>query len=194
MPRESRAAAAIRARRDTPSLSPVRVRWNRCSRLSSRSSVETECGRFLSVDKPCGPSSFAVVAAVREALCGVKAGHAGTLDPAASGLLVLAAGSATRLLPFLPLEPKRYRFGVQFGVQTDTLDSEGRVIRDGGIIPEPGAIEAVLPRFSGTLSQIPPEYSAVKIDGVRSYRLARAGVRRRWLRNIKIFSRRSAAV
>lgn len=122
-------------------------------------------------------SSFAVVVAVRRRLCGGKVGHAGTLDPAASGLLVLAIRNATRLLPFVPLEPKRYLFGIQFGVQTDTLDAEGRVVKSGGSIPSASEIKATLPRFCGVLLQVPPEYSAVKISGVRAYRLARQGRR-----------------
>ena len=130
---------------------------------------------FLSVDKPAGVSSFSVVAAVRRHFGGVKTGHAGTLDPAASGLLVLALGNATRLLPFVPLEPKLYRFGVRFGVQTDTLDVDGSVIKSGGLLPSSAALVAVLPRFSGVVTQVPPEYSAVKIGGVRAYKLARQG-------------------
>jgi tRNA pseudouridine55 synthase len=132
---------------------------------------------FLCIDKPIGMSSFAVVAAVRRRLCGGKVGHAGTLDPAASGLLVLAIGNATRLLPFVPLEPKRYLFGIKFGVQTDTLDAEGMVIKSGGSIPGASEIKTILPRFCGVLLQVPPEYSAVKVSGVRAYRLARQGRR-----------------
>jgi tRNA pseudouridine55 synthase len=132
---------------------------------------------FLAIDKPCGPSSFALVKSVRRQLGGVKTGHAGTLDPAASGLLVLALGSATRLLPFMPLEPKTYLFSMQLGTQTDSLDAEGSVVKSGGPIPEQAAIEAVLPSFTGTISQVPPDFSAVKIQGVRAYVLARRGQR-----------------
>lgn len=132
---------------------------------------------FLSIDKPGNCSSFSVVAAVRRELHGVKVGHAGTLDPAASGLLVLALGNATRLLPFVPLEPKHYRFGICFGTETDTLDAEGSVLRSGGSIPDSSALEKVLQRFCGVLSQVPPDFSAVKIHGVRAYSLARKGKR-----------------
>ncbi len=131
---------------------------------------------FLFVDKPGGPSSFAVVSAVREAYHVKRAGHGGTLDPAASGLLVVALGSATRLLPYVPLEPKCYSFGVRFGQQTDTLDAAGKVIKTGGSLPCAQALLAALPSFCGRLMQVPPEYSAAKIDGIRAYHLARAGV------------------
>lgn len=139
---------------------------------------------FLAIDKPAGVSSFSVVAAVRSRFCGVKTGHAGTLDPAASGLLVLALGKATRLLPFVPLEPKQYRFGVRFGVQTDTLDADGSVVKSGGDVPGTAALQAALPGFKGEVSQVPPEYSAVKIGGVRAYKLARQG------RHVEIAARR----
>lgn len=129
---------------------------------------------FLLVDKPSGPTSFAVVKKVRRELGTERTGHAGTLDPQATGLLIVALGSATRLLPYLPEEPKRYRFGMVFGTQTDTLDGEGAVIAEGGRVPERQEIEAVLPRFTGTLQQKPPKYSAVKVDGRRAYARARA--------------------
>lgn len=130
---------------------------------------------FLLIDKPCGPSSFTVVAAVRRALAVKKTGHAGTLDPGASGLLVLAVGSCTRLLPYLPLEPKVYRFGIQFGEQTDTLDSEGTVIKSGGPMPPAKEVEDSISGFIGTQLQMPPQFSAIKVGGRRSYDLARKG-------------------
>jgi tRNA pseudouridine55 synthase len=130
---------------------------------------------LLTVDKQAGITSFSVVEAVRRLFGGVRTGHAGTLDPAASGLLVLALGKATRLLPFLPLEPKRYRFSVRFGSQTDTLDADGSVIKSGGGLPGVVTLEAVPARFTGTIMQVPPEFSAVKIGGVRAYKLARQG-------------------
>jgi tRNA pseudouridine55 synthase len=146
---------------------------------------------FLLIDKPCGPSSFSVVAAVRRALGTKKNGHAGTLDPGASGLLVLAIGSCTRLLPYLSLEPKVYRFGIRFGIETDTLDSEGRVIKSNGGIPSANEIEAMLPVFTGILQQMPPQFSAKKIDGERAYNLARRGEHAELApREIEIFSLR----
>lgn len=115
------------------------------------------------------------MAALRRALHVAKAGHAGTLDPGASGLLIVALGSATRLLEFLPIEPKVYRFGILFGSQTDTLDMQGAVVASGGRVPDAGEIESLIPRFTGTILQAPPEYSAIKVGGVRSYRRAREG-------------------
>ncbi|MBN2189244.1 MAG: tRNA pseudouridine(55) synthase TruB, partial [Chitinispirillaceae bacterium] len=132
---------------------------------------------LLTVDKKEGITSFSVVAAVRRRFGGIRTGHAGTLDPAASGLLVLALGNATRLLPFLPLEPKRYLFGVRFGSQTDTLDADGSIIKSGGSLPGAAALEAVSARFTGKTMQVPPGFSAVKIGGVRAYKLARQGRR-----------------
>ncbi|MBN1128011.1 MAG: tRNA pseudouridine(55) synthase TruB [Chitinispirillaceae bacterium] len=130
---------------------------------------------FLCIDKPCGQSSFDVVENVRRVLGYAKAGHSGTLDPAASGLLFIALGRATRLLPFCALEPKRYRFRIQFGQETDTLDSQGAVVKSGGVVPQRAALEAALTGFTGTISQRPPAFSAVKIGGRRAYRLAREG-------------------
>jgi tRNA pseudouridine55 synthase len=128
---------------------------------------------FLLIDKEPGPSSFAVVNQIRRVLGCDKAGHSGTLDPQASGLLIIALGAATRLLPYLPLEPKRYRFGIQFGRQTDTLDSEGKVTADHGRVPGQPEIESALGGFCGEQRQTPPKFSAVKVDGRRAYDLAR---------------------
>lgn len=128
---------------------------------------------FLFVDKPSGPTSFDVVRQVRLALGGEKTGHAGTLDPLASGLLVCGLGGATRLLPYLPSEPKRYAFGMRFGAETDTLDSEGTVVAQGGRMPAKEGLQAVLGRFTGVLRQTPPKFSAVKVQGERAYDLAR---------------------
>jgi tRNA pseudouridine55 synthase len=128
---------------------------------------------FLLVDKPCGPSSFAVVKRARLKLGCDKAGHAGTLDPLASGLVIVALGAATRLLSYLPEEPKRYRFGIRFGTQTDTLDTEGIVTAEGGRVPAREEILAALPAFIGKIPQVPPKYSAVKVRGKRAYARAR---------------------
>lgn len=130
---------------------------------------------FLCIHKPQGPSSFQIIDQLRRILRIKKAGHAGTLDPKASGLLLIALGAATRLLQYLPTEPKVYQFGIKFGEQTDTLDSEGKVIFSGGAIPERSAIETILEKFRGVILQVPPVFSAIKIDGVRAYKLARQG-------------------
>ena len=155
---------------------PIVRRLRLCLPLSNRSFIEGFASDgFLFIDKPRGLSSFAVVSAVRQAYHVKRVGHGGTLDPAASGLLVVALGTATCLLRYAPLEPKRYFFGIRFGEETDTLDAVGTVIKTGGSIPSAPALMAVLPVFCGSLLQVPPAYSAVKIDGVRAYRMARAG-------------------
>ncbi|HEX7510541.1 MAG TPA: tRNA pseudouridine(55) synthase TruB [Chitinivibrionales bacterium] len=128
---------------------------------------------FFIVNKPKGPTSFTVVKRIRALCNGARTGHAGTLDPAASGLLIVAVGSATRLLEYLPLEPKRYEFTLCFGIETDTLDDEGSVIREDGLVPSVQDIQAVLPRFIGPLMQEPPRFSAIKIKGQRAYTRAR---------------------
>lgn len=88
---------------------------------------------------------------------------------------MVALGSATRLISLLPLDPKTYRFGVRFGSQTDTLDGQGTVVKSGGSVPSLSSLEAVIPHFTGAQQQVPPEYSAVKINGRRAYSLARQG-------------------
>lgn len=129
---------------------------------------------FIFIDKPSGPTSHDLVRQVRRLCGGAKAGHGGTLDPLASGLLVVGVGDATRLLPFLPMEPKVYTFGIKFGEETDTLDREGKVTASGGRVPAHNELAAALPRFVGAISQTPPKYSALRVDGRRAYHLARA--------------------
>jgi len=132
----------------------------------------------LLVDKPAGPTSFGCVARVRGALGGrtVKVGHAGTLDPFATGLLALLAGRATRLAPYLVGLDKRYRATVQFGVRSDTGDTEGVLEPGDGPLPTEAALAELCAAFTGVLSQVPPATSAIKLDGRRAYALARAGV------------------
>ena len=128
---------------------------------------------FLLLDKPVGPTSFDAVKMARRIFQTKKAGHCGTLDPLASGLMIIAIGNATRLIPFLPAEPKVYEFGLQFGKSTTTLDSQGEFTIEGEPIPNKSDILNILPTFIGELKQSPPKYSAVKINGVRAYKLAR---------------------
>ena len=131
----------------------------------------------LLVDKPAGPTSFGCVARVRGALGGrrVKVGHAGTLDPFATGLLVLLVGRATRLAPYLVGLDKRYRAGVQFGARSDTGDPEGVLEPGGGPLPGRIALAAACAEFVGAIAQVPPATSAIKVGGQRAYALARAG-------------------
>ena len=130
---------------------------------------------WVVVDKPAGPSSAAVVARVKRAFDAAKAGHAGTLDPAATGVLAVALGEATKTVPFVTDGLKAYRFLVRWGQQTDTDDAEGRPIAQSGLRPSPAQVAAALSAFRGDIQQVPPAYAAVKVDGVRAYVLARAG-------------------
>jgi tRNA pseudouridine55 synthase len=131
----------------------------------------------LLVDKPAGPTSFGCVARVRGALGGrrVKVGHAGTLDPFATGLLVLLVGRATRLAPYLIGLDKRYRAAVQFGVRSDTGDPEGTLEAFEGPLPDAAELSRACAAAVGLTMQIPPATSAIKIGGKRAYALARAG-------------------
>lgn len=129
---------------------------------------------LLLVDKPAGITSHDVVAAARRALGEKRIGHAGTLDPFATGLLVLLVGRATRLLPHMDGDPKVYDALIRFGAETDTDDRLGRVVREAPL-PAPAAVDAALPSLTGDIDQIPPAYSAKRVDGARAYALARAG-------------------
>lgn len=128
----------------------------------------------LLVDKPAGGTSHDVVLAARRATGERRIGHAGTLDPFATGLLVLLLGRATRLLPYMNGEPKVYEATIRFGAETDTDDLGGAVVREA---PPPGddAVRAALPALTGIVSQTPPAYSAKRVDGRRAYAAARAG-------------------
>jgi len=130
---------------------------------------------ILLIDKPAGPSSFEVVRRVRRALKVRKAGHGGTLDPFATGLLLLCLGEATKLVPFLMPEPKTYRAVVKLGEETDTQDLTGEVVARSDELPEPEQIYEAAARFVGEIEQIPPMYSALHHQGERLYHLARRG-------------------
>src|SRR3954451_2532564 len=128
----------------------------------------------LLVDKPTGPTSFGCVARVRGALGGrpVKVGHAGTLDPFATGLLALLVGRATRLAPYLVGLDKRYRTVVQLGVRSDTGDPEGTLEAGEGPLPDLATLQAACAELTGLLRQVPPATSAIKVGGKRAYALA----------------------
>lgn len=132
---------------------------------------------ILLIDKEPGMTSHDVVAKIRRKLNTKRVGHAGTLDPMATGLLVIAVGPATRFLQYLPLEPKEYEFKVKFGQETNTQDAEGEVVATKDV---PGNLQTLvdefLPKLVGTIEQIPPMFSAVKKDGKPLYALARQGV------------------
>jgi tRNA pseudouridine55 synthase len=130
---------------------------------------------FLNLNKPAGLTSHDCVARVRRLLSTKKVGHGGTLDPAATGVLPIAIGHATRLLPYLPTV-KAYQAIIRFGLQTDTDDLEGKILTETGAAAlELAAIREALPKFIGKIDQIPPAYSAIQVDGRRSYDRARAG-------------------
>jgi tRNA pseudouridine55 synthase len=130
---------------------------------------------WLNLWKPYGMSSMQAVAKVRRHFNAAKAGHAGTLDPLAEGILPIAFGEATKLIPLLQESAKAYRFTMRWGIQTNTDDIEGEVIATSPSRPAREQIEAALPSFTGLIDQVPPAFSAVKIDGQRAYARARAG-------------------
>ena len=129
---------------------------------------------LLLLDKAVGMTSHDAVALARRALGTRRIGHAGTLDPFASGLLVLLVGKATRLLPYLDAEPKVYRASIAFGAATDTDDHTGTIVRTAPL-PSRESIDAALPTLTGAIRQRPPAYSAKKVAGVRAYDAARRG-------------------
>lgn len=130
---------------------------------------------WLVIDKPAGLTSNAVLNKARRLLNAQKAGHGGTLDPMATGVLPIALGEATKLVHVALQGTKRYRFTLAFGAETDSGDLEGSVTETSDERPEDDAIQAILPRFTGEIEQVPPKFSAIKIDGERAYDLARDG-------------------
>ncbi|TMJ78472.1 MAG: tRNA pseudouridine(55) synthase TruB [Alphaproteobacteria bacterium] len=130
---------------------------------------------WLVLDKPVGMTSTQAVGAVRRLFDARKAGHAGTLDPLATGVLPIALGEATKTVPYAVDGTKHYRFTVRWGAGTDTDDAEGRITATSELRPAREAVEALLPRFTGSILQTPPAFSAIKVDGNRAYDLARAG-------------------
>lgn len=130
---------------------------------------------WVVLDKPLNMTSTQAVGAVRRAFNAQKAGHAGTLDPLATGILPIALGEATKTVPFAVDGEKAYRFTVRWGAETTTDDAEGPVINASDTRPSVSDIEALLPRFIGDIMQTPPVFSAIKIDGARAYDLARDG-------------------
>ncbi len=130
---------------------------------------------WIVLNKPYDMTSTQAVGKVRWLLSAAKAGHAGTLDPLATGILPIALGEATKAVPQVQDGTKVYRFTIGWGKATSTDDIEGEVIATSDVRPERAALEAVLPRFTGTIMQRPPAFSAIKVDGERAYDLARAG-------------------
>lgn len=130
---------------------------------------------WIVIDKQAGMTSTQVVGAVRRLLNAAKAGHAGTLDPLATGVLPIALGRATKTIPHLSLRPKAYRFMLRWGESRTTDDAEGAIVETSDRRPDEASIRAALPRFTGAIVQVPPDFSAVKVKGERAYDLAREG-------------------
>ncbi len=130
---------------------------------------------WVCLDKPYDLTSTSAVSKVRWLFQAQKAGHAGTLDPLATGILPIALGEATKTVPYLMDADKVYEFTIAFGKTTDSYDAEGCVIAESDARPTHDAIEAALPQFIGIIDQVPPAFSAIKVDGERAYDLARAG-------------------
>lgn len=130
---------------------------------------------WIVIDKPAGITSTGMVNKARWAFGAQKAGHAGTLDPAATGVLAIAFGEATKTIPYITDALKAYRFTVRWGAATNTDDAEGEVLARSDLRPSAQEVTAALPAFVGDVMQVPPQYSAVKIDGERAYALARKG-------------------
>lgn len=130
---------------------------------------------LLNIYKPQGPTSHDIVGRVRHGTGEKKVGHAGTLDPMATGVLILCLGPATRLSEYVMDSPKLYRARVRFGIETDTYDAEGAIVAQNSGIVSRETVESALEAFRGEIAQVPPMYSAIKQDGKKLYELARAG-------------------
>lgn len=131
---------------------------------------------IICLDKPQGITSFLAVAKIKRIMGIKKAGHAGTLDPMATGVLPVMLSGATRFIDFLPSHEKRYTAGIRLGIETDTFDITGEVIRTSEVFTEQKELEKALEGFRGEIMQVPPMYSAVHVDGQRLYDLARKGI------------------
>ncbi|MFO1124765.1 MAG: tRNA pseudouridine(55) synthase TruB [Methylocystis sp.] len=143
--------------------------------MSKKRSDRAIVDGWVALDKPIGLTSTQAVSRLKRIYNAQKAGHAGTLDPLASGILPVAFGEATKTVPFVQDGEKAYRFTVRWGVETDTDDSDGRMTRESVARPAHAAIEALLPQFTGEILQTPPQFSAIKIAGERAYDIAREG-------------------
>ena len=139
---------------------------------------------WVCLDKPLEMGSTEAVSKVRRLFDAQKAGHAGTLDPLASGILPIALGEATKTVPFMMEAQKVYRFTLNWGISTDSLDREGEIVARSDVRPDVEAVRAALPAFVGEIDQVPPQFSAIKVDGQRAYDLAREGT------NFELASRR----
>ena len=147
----------------------------RAVRPVSEKKLKRNVSGWIILDKPYDMSSTQAVGKVRWLYNAEKAGHAGTLDPLATGLLPIALGEATKTVPFVQAGGKRYSFDLEWGSATSTDDAEGEVVATSDVRPTEADVRAALPAFTGTIMQRPPAFSAIKVDGERAYDLARAG-------------------
>ena len=143
--------------------------------MGSRKPKGREISGWLCLDKGAGQTSTQAVAAVKRLFGAAKVGHAGTLDPLATGVLPIALGEATKTIPFAQDAKKTYSFIIRWGEERTTDDAEGEVCATSDVRPDETAIRAVMPSFTGLITQVPPKFSAIKVDGERAYDLARAG-------------------
>lgn len=143
--------------------------------MNAPRSKRIDVNGWLILDKPVGLTSTQAVSRLKRIFNAKKAGHAGTLDPLASGILPVAFGEATKTVPFVQDGEKAYRFTVRWGIETDSDDADGKPVRTSDLRPAPDQIAALLPEFTGTIMQTPPAFSAIKIAGERAYDLARDG-------------------
>src|SRR5580658_2532171 len=142
---------------------------------NQKKSKKRDVHGWIVLDKPIGMTSTHAVAVIKRLFSAKRAGHAGTLDPLASGSLPIALGEATKTVPFVVDSRKTYSFTIRWGEERDTDDAEGRVVNTSETRPDADAIRAQLPRFTGAIEQVPPRFSAIKIAGERAYDLARDG-------------------
>ena len=143
--------------------------------MSQRQRRHAAVDGWLVLDKPTGITSTAALSVAKRLFGGPKAGHAGTLDPLATGILPIAFGEATKAVPYVMDARKRYRFRLRFGEERDTDDAEGKVVESSAARPSAAEVRAALPAFIGEIEQVPPRFSAVKLAGERAYDLARSG-------------------
>ena len=141
----------------------------------ARKKMGNKVNGWVLLDKPADMTSQAATNAVKNIFYAQKAGHAGTLDPLATGMLPIALGEATKTIPYMMGDAKEYKFTIRWGIETDSHDSDGDVVKEMVFSPNPDDIRAVLPLFIGKIQQQPPQFSAIKINGKRAYDLARKG-------------------
>jgi tRNA pseudouridine55 synthase len=158
---------------DAPELAPLPE--SKPAQGAQQKKIRRDVHGWIVLDKPVGMTSTHAVAVIKHLYAAKRVGHAGTLDPLASGCLPIALGEATKTVPFVVDSRKMYQFTIRWGEERDTDDAEGRVAAVSESRPSAAAIQALLPRFTGTIEQVPPRFSAVKIAGERAYDLARDG-------------------